>query len=37
MISGVSKVIVPVDDQERARRFWTEQVGFEAVRDESLR
>ena len=35
MISGVSKVIVPVEDQERAKQFWTELVGFEAVRDES--
>jgi predicted enzyme related to lactoylglutathione lyase len=35
MISGVSKVIVPVDDQERAEAFWTEQVGFEKERDDS--
>ena len=35
MISGVSKVIVPVEDQERAKQFWTERVGFYAVRDES--
>ena len=28
------KVVVPVDDQERAKRFWTEQVGFDVVRDE---
>jgi predicted enzyme related to lactoylglutathione lyase len=34
MISGVSKVIVPVDDQERAKQFWTERIGFETVRDE---
>lgn len=35
MISGVTKVIVPVDDQERAKAFWTEGLGFEVVRDES--
>ena len=35
MISGVHKVIVPVDDQERAKAFWTEQVGFSTVRDDS--
>ena len=35
MISGVSKVVVPVDDQERARDFWTTKLGFEVVRDES--
>jgi lactoylglutathione lyase len=35
MINGVSKVVVPVSDQERARDFWTRKVGFEVVRDES--
>jgi len=35
MISGVSKVIVAVDDQQRAKAFWTEQVGFATERDES--
>jgi lactoylglutathione lyase len=35
MISGVSKVVVPVEDQERARDFWTTKLGFEVVRDES--
>ena len=29
MISGVSKVIVAVDDQERAKAFWTDQVGVQ--------
>jgi lactoylglutathione lyase len=28
MIQGVSKVVVPVADQERAKRFWTQQMGF---------
>jgi len=29
MISGVSKVVIDVGDQERAKVFWTETVGFE--------
>jgi lactoylglutathione lyase len=35
MISGISKIVVPVDDQVRAREFWTSQVGFEVISDES--
>ena len=35
MISGVSKVVVPVDDQERAKEFWVDRLGFEIRRDES--
>jgi predicted enzyme related to lactoylglutathione lyase len=35
MISGVSKVVVPVDDQDRAKQFWTACMGFELRRDES--
>jgi lactoylglutathione lyase len=34
VISGVNKVIVPVDDQDRAREFWTARVGFSVTRDE---
>jgi lactoylglutathione lyase len=34
MISGIAEVVVPVDDQERAKRFWT-RMGFEPRRDES--
>jgi lactoylglutathione lyase len=34
MITGVSKVVLPVDDQEQAREFWTARVGFELRRDE---
>jgi lactoylglutathione lyase len=34
MIQGVSKVVVPVDDQERAKRFWTERMGFTVAVDE---
>lgn len=35
MITGISKVIVPVDDQERAREVWTSRLGFELRRDET--
>ena len=28
MITGISQVIVPVDDQERAKELWTAVVGF---------
>jgi predicted enzyme related to lactoylglutathione lyase len=35
VITGVSKIVVPVDDQERAREFWTDRVGFTLRRDES--
>ena len=36
MISGVSSVIVPVDDQEKAKEFWTTTMGFDLVRDETF-
>jgi catechol 2,3-dioxygenase-like lactoylglutathione lyase family enzyme len=35
MISGVSKVVVPVDDQQQAKEFWVDRLGFELQRDES--
>ena len=35
MISAVSKVILPVQDQDEAKEFWTGRVGFEATRDEA--
>jgi lactoylglutathione lyase len=35
MISGISKIVVPVDDQAGAKEFWTSRVGFEVVSDES--
>ena len=35
MISGVSMIVVPVDDQERAKEFWVDRLGFELRRDES--
>lgn len=33
MIEGVSQVIVEVDDQNRALKFWTETMEFELARD----
>jgi predicted enzyme related to lactoylglutathione lyase len=33
MISGVSKVALEVDDQDRAKAFWTDTMGFELVQD----
>jgi predicted enzyme related to lactoylglutathione lyase len=33
MISGVSKVVLDVEDQERAKAFWTTVMGFELVQD----
>jgi predicted enzyme related to lactoylglutathione lyase len=35
VIGAVGKVIVPVEDQERAKEFWAERVGFEVTRDET--
>jgi catechol 2,3-dioxygenase-like lactoylglutathione lyase family enzyme len=33
VITGVSKVVIDVEDQERAKVFWTETMGFELIRD----
>jgi lactoylglutathione lyase len=33
MISGVSKVVLEVGDQDRAKAFWTETMGFELAQD----
>jgi lactoylglutathione lyase len=33
VIEGVSKVVIDVDDQARALRFWTKTLGFELLRD----
>ena len=35
MIRDISKVVVPVDDQVRAKDFWTSRLGFDVVSDES--
>ena len=31
----VKQLIIPVDDQERAKAFWVEQMGFEITSDET--
>jgi catechol 2,3-dioxygenase-like lactoylglutathione lyase family enzyme len=33
MISGVSNVVVQVQDQDRAKAFWTKTMGFQLVQD----
>ncbi len=35
MISGVSKVVVPVGDQNAAKEFWTSAMGFSVERDDT--
>jgi predicted enzyme related to lactoylglutathione lyase len=34
-ISGVGKVVIDVEDQDRARTFWVEKMGFDVARDAS--
>ena len=36
MIQEIATVAVYVDDQEKALRFWTEQVGFEVRTDHQM-
>lgn len=36
MIEGVNRVLVDVDDQDRAKAFWTDKLGFEVEFDESF-
>jgi lactoylglutathione lyase len=33
VIGGVSKVVIEVDDQGRAKAFWTDTMGFGLVQD----
>jgi predicted enzyme related to lactoylglutathione lyase len=33
MITGISQIILPVEDQERAKQFWTTVMGFEVRTD----
>jgi lactoylglutathione lyase len=33
MIGGVAQVVIEVEDQERAKAFWTERLGFELAQD----
>jgi predicted enzyme related to lactoylglutathione lyase len=35
MVSEISKIVVPVGDQVRAKKFWTSRVGFDVVSDEA--
>jgi hypothetical protein len=35
LIRAVNKVILPVEDQNHAKEFWTQRIGFEATRDET--
>lgn len=35
MVEGVSKVVIEVDDQDRAVQFWTNAMGFDLVRDSN--
>jgi predicted enzyme related to lactoylglutathione lyase len=32
-VSGVSKVVIDVEDQDRAKAFWTERMGFDVAQD----
>jgi len=32
-IQGVNQVVLMVDDQERAKKFWSDTMGFEVVED----
>ncbi len=36
MISGVRSVGIYVGDQDRAKRFWTETIGFEEIQDTPM-
>jgi lactoylglutathione lyase len=33
MIGGVTQVVIEVEDQERAKAFWVETLGFELAQD----
>jgi lactoylglutathione lyase len=33
MITGVRQIVLSVEDQERAKEFWTETMGFDLVQD----
>ena len=36
MISSITQVVVEVDDQDHAREFWTDVLGFELATDETF-
>ena len=33
MIGGVTQVVIEVEDQDRAKAFWTQTLGFELAQD----
>lgn len=35
MIAGIGKVLIDVEDQQRAMRFWTDTMGFTLLADEA--
>jgi predicted enzyme related to lactoylglutathione lyase len=35
MIRGVNQVVLDVEDQERAKKFWSETMGFEVAEDST--
>ena len=35
VIRGVHQVVLTVEDQERAKKFWSETMGFEVVEDSA--
>jgi predicted enzyme related to lactoylglutathione lyase len=37
MIGGVTQVVIQVEDQERAKAFWTQTLGFELAQDAPYR
>lgn len=36
MIQGIDRVLIEVEDQDRAKEFWTQKVGFELEFDETF-
>lgn len=37
MITKIATVAVYVDDQQKAKTFWTEKAGFELIRETPMR
>lgn len=35
MITNISKVVVPVEDQQAALEFWTTTMGSRVIRDDT--
>ena len=36
MINSITQIVLEVDDQDRARDFWTDVLGFELAKDETF-